>query len=108
MKPVSEVVLLEEAVEDLQLGRRFYEEREEGIGSYFVDTVLADIASLRLYAGVHSVRFGYHKMLIKRFPFAAYYEIYGGVARVVAILDMRRNPKSIRALLTERRSQQGA
>jgi len=53
-------------------------------------------------------RYGYHRMLIKRFPFAAYYEIYGSVARVVAILNMRRNPKSIRALLTERRSQSGA
>ena len=102
----SDVVLLEEASDDLELGRRFYEEREAGIGRYFADTALADLASLRLYAGIHSVRFGYHRMLVKRFPFAAYYEIVEDIARVVAVLDMRRDPESIRAILAKRKSQQ--
>jgi hypothetical protein len=45
-------------------------------------------------------------MLVKRFPFAAYYEIVEDVARVVAVLDMRRDPESIRAILAKRKSQQ--
>lgn len=101
---VSEVILLEEAIDDLQAGRRFYEKREEGIGSYFVDSSLADILSLRLYAGIHSIRYDYYRMLIKRFPFAAYYEIHEGVARVVAVLDMRSDPQAIQSILTGRKS----
>ena len=102
------VKLLEESIEDLKIGKRFYEEREEGIGSYFADSALADITSLRLFAGIHSIRFGYHRMLLKRFPFAGYYEEDEDEARVVAVLDMRRDPKSIRAILKERNSQSGS
>ena len=101
----SNVVLLEEASDDLELGRQFYEEKELGIGRYFADSALADLASLRLYAGIHSVRFGYHRMLLKRFPFAAYYEIVEDTARIVAVLNMRRDPKSIRATLAQRKGQ---
>lgn len=53
------VTLIEQSIDDIKLGRRFYEQNEEGIGSYFADSALADIASLRLYAGIHSIRFGY-------------------------------------------------
>ncbi len=42
---VSGVVLLEEASDDLEFGRRFYEEREAGIGKCFADTALANLAS---------------------------------------------------------------
>ena len=41
-------------------------------------------------------------MLAKRFPFAVYYEVENGIARVVAILDMRQDPLSIRKVLDER------
>ncbi len=86
---VSDVVLMEEASDDLEAGRRFYEQREPGVGLDFVESALSDIVSLRLYAGIHSVWHGYHRMLIKRFPFAVYYDIVSDPARVVAVLDMR-------------------
>ncbi len=98
----SEVILLEEAVGDLEVGRRFYEERAEGIGVYFVDSVFADVVSLRLFAGIHPIHYGYFRMLAKRFPFAVYYEIENTAARVVAILDMRQDPQSIRKILEKR------
>jgi len=59
------VTLLEESIDDIKVGKRFYEENEVGIGSYFADSAMADITSLRLYAGIHSVRLGYHRMLLK-------------------------------------------
>ncbi|MFZ2448900.1 MAG: hypothetical protein WAW36_00070 [Methylovulum miyakonense] len=55
---------------DLQQGKDFYEANQEGIGDYFFDSVIADIESLRLYAGIHSKQFGLYRMLAKRFPFA--------------------------------------
>lgn len=99
------VILLEEAVEDLEIGRRFYDDQEEGVGTYFVTSLLSDIASLHLYSGVHPVHFEFHRVLSKRFPFAAYYEVVSDVARVVAVLDMRQDPKSIRHAIEIRNSQ---
>jgi len=98
------VTLLEESFEDIKIGKRFYEENETGIGSYFTDSAIADITSLRLYAGIHSICFGYYRMLLKRFPFAVYYEKDENETRVVAVLDMRQNPKSIRATLNKRKT----
>lgn len=97
------VELVEESIDDLKVGKLFYEESAPGIGSYFTDSAMADITSLRLYAGIHSIRFGYHRMLLKRFPFAVYYEMDENSARVVAVLDVRQNPRSIREILKERK-----
>lgn len=57
------------AIEDIALGRRFYEARGEGLGDYFMDSLFAEIDSLNLYAGVHVVRFGYHRLIARKNPF---------------------------------------
>ncbi len=58
MRRVRDVILLEEAAGDLGEGMAFYEAQQQGIGCYFFDSILADIDSLLLYAGVHSERLG--------------------------------------------------
>ena len=68
------VVVLEEAAGDIQSGKRFHDSREAGVGDYFAESILADLSSLSLYAGIHAVHFGFHRMLSKRFPFAIYYQ----------------------------------
>ncbi len=98
------VVVLKEAVVDLEEGRLFYDIKEKGIGDYFFDSLISDIESLKLYAGIHSNQVGFHRMLSKRFPFAIYYEINKDIARVVAVLDMRRNPAWTRDKLEIRKS----
>ena len=42
--------ILDEAQEDLVEGFHFYEDREIGLGSYFLDCLFSDIDSLFLYA----------------------------------------------------------
>ena len=98
----SEVIVLKETADDLEVGRWFYDGLELGVGDYFLDSLLSDIESLRLYAGIHSMHFGYHRLLSKRFPFAVYYEYEPGTVWVVAVLDMRQNPASIRSALANR------
>ena len=87
-----QLLLLDEAAQDLQRGKRFYEANQAGIGDYFFDSVLADIESLVLYAGIHGKKFGLYRMLAKRFPFTIYYDMTDSLIIVVAILDSRRNP----------------
>ncbi len=76
-------------------GFRFYELQAEGLGDYFLDSLWSDIQSLRLYGGIHTIHNGYHRLLSKRFPWAVYYCIEDGIARVRAVLDCRQNPKWI-------------
>ncbi len=94
------VQVLDEAEQDLVDGFRFYESQQEGLGDYFLNSLFSDIDSLQLYAGIHSRRFGYHCLFSKRFPFAIYYLVEEGVARVRAILDCRQDPAWIRERLT--------
>ena len=95
------IEILDEAQQDLIEGFHFYENRESGLGSYFLDCLFSDIDSLILYAGIHRIVFGYHRLLFKRFPFAIYYSVEHDVARVHAVLDCRRNPTWIRRRLRE-------
>jgi hypothetical protein len=96
------VVVLEDAAEDIESGRRFYDAREPGVGDYFVESIFSDLASLALYSGVHSVHRSFHRMLSKRFPFGIYYEAEGQTVYVYAVLDMRRDPLWIRRELRTR------
>ena len=84
--------ILDGAEKDLLEGFEFYEGQAMGLGSTFLDSVLSDIESLHLYAGIHATYFGYHRLLAKRFPFAIYYKYENPVVQVYAILDCRRNP----------------
>ena len=96
------VVVLEEAAEDLAAGIAFYDAQESGVGQYLVESLVADIAALELHAGTHAEQRGFHRMLASRFPFAVYYDIVDGVARVAAVLDMRRDPTWLRQELEGR------
>ena len=91
------IVILRSAIEDLALGHDFYDRQGEGLGDYFEGSLMADIDSLRLYAGVHVQAYGYYRMLSGRFPYAIYYEVVGEQIRIRAVLDCRRNPKWIRS-----------
>ncbi len=89
------VEILDEAEQDLVDGARFYEAQDPGLGDYFLDTLFSDIDSLQLYAGVHPVQLGYHRLLSKRFPYAVYYRVKDGVAQVWAVLDCRQDPEKV-------------
>lgn len=100
---VKDVVIIDWAAEDLEAGRVFYDEREWGVGDYFIECLISDIASLESCAGIHGSHFGYLRMLSKRFPFGVYYQIENQLAVVVAVLDLRRNPDSIQRVLLQDR-----
>ncbi len=86
------IEILEEAIDDLAKGFRFYESQRQGLGDYFLDSLFSDIESLRLFAGIHPNHFGYHRLLAKRFPYAVYYKVHEGTVRIHAVLDCRREP----------------
>ena len=60
------IEILDEAQEDLTQGSHFYESREPGLGSYFIDCLFSDIDSLLVYTGIHQILFAHHRCLSKR------------------------------------------
>jgi hypothetical protein len=99
---IRDVVSLREVADDLVDGRLFYERQEPGIGDYFFNSLISDLESLKLYAGIHPRRLGFYRMFSRRFPFAIYYEVKGDIAQVVAVLDMRRDSAWTREKLEQR------
>ncbi|MEM9079463.1 MAG: type II toxin-antitoxin system RelE/ParE family toxin [Verrucomicrobiota bacterium] len=99
---MRQVVILDEAGEDLERAKDFYETCEVGAGDYFSDCLIAELASLESHAGDHPERNGFHKMNAKRFPYSIYYDLDEDWVRIVAILDMRQNPPQLRKQLKDR------
>ena len=93
------VVLLQEAKNDLASGKNFYNSIDDGVGTYFINCLLSDLESLQFYAGIHKKIYGLYQARSKRFPFGIYYEINNDDVVVLAILDMRQNPDSIKKRL---------
>jgi plasmid stabilization system protein ParE len=93
------VRILTPALDDLAVGREFYDRQGEGLGSYFFDSVFADIDSLALYGGIHVMVFGYHRKLAARFPYAIYYRVGENEVVVHRVLDCRQDPAKVRRAL---------
>jgi len=98
---IHHIQILSEAEIDLNDGVSFYESQEQGVGEYFWDSLLSDIESLIIYAGVHSKVYGYYRMSSKRFPYSVYYDLNGDVVRVVAVLAERKRPVWARGKLSK-------
>ena len=77
---VREVFLSKEAVSDIEEGRTFYDKK--GVGDYFFYSLISDLESLKLYAGMHNKTFGFYRAFSKRFPFAIYYEVEDDIVKV--------------------------
>jgi hypothetical protein len=93
------IQVLDEAEDDLEDGRAFYERQESGVGDYFIAALAADIESLILFAGIHPMHFGFHRLLSKRFPFGVYSSVEKEVICIYPVLDLRRDPAWIRRRL---------
>ena len=90
-----QVEILEQAEQDLEEGHAFYDSQQVGLGDYFLDSMYAEIDSLMIYAGIHRVVFGSHRLLGRIFPYAVYYDVLGDKAFVWAVVDCRRDPSWI-------------
>ena len=91
------IQILDCAKDDLVAGYLFYEEKEPGLGDYFLASLYSDIESLKIFAGVHPKSYKeYLRALSNRFPFAIYYTHDKDTVLIRAVVDCRRNPSWIR------------
>jgi plasmid stabilization system protein ParE len=93
------IKILSSATDDLYDGFRFYERQTPGLGIRFFRSLFTDIDSLLVHTGIHPVRFGYFRLLSKRFPYAIFYSLEEDVIVVRRVLDTRRDPARTRRAL---------
>jgi len=74
-------------------GIRFYERQQTGLGAYFLSSIMSDLRSLSIYAGVHQKQNDYFRMVCTKFPYSIYYRKEGANVEIYAVLDDRRDPK---------------
>jgi hypothetical protein len=87
------VEILDKAEDDLVHGFQFYETQQAGLGSYFLESLFADMETLPVHGDVHRVVYrNYHRALAKRFSFAIFYTVSRDTAFVHAVVDCRRKP----------------
>lgn len=99
---MKSVRVLEEAAEDLQIAKEFYDQQESVIGDYCVRTLLDEIVSLETLHGTHKIHWGVLRMLSKKFPYGIFYRDSVDEVQVIAELDLRRNPASLKKNISSR------
>jgi hypothetical protein len=100
-----QVNISEYAKKDLEIAIKFYEAQAQNLGKYFFDTIIAEIEMLSFYGCLHQKVFNFHRMISKKFPYAIYYNCNKTKKEIVviAILDLRQNPKTIKKYLKDRK-----
>lgn len=87
--------ILPAAREDLVDAYWFYERQSEGLGEYFIRSIMDDIDRLEFLAGSHAIHLGKHRMIASVFPYSIFYLVENKQVNVYAVLDDRRDPEWI-------------
>jgi hypothetical protein len=97
--------ILRSATRTVADGIRFYERQEAGLGAYFLSSIMSDLRSLNIHAGVHKkFNDSFYRMVCTTFPYSIYYQKDGSNVDVYAVLDDRRDPEWTKATLGKIRS----
>ena len=97
-----ELVIAPEAESDIAGAYAWYEGRRTGLGEEFLSSVDANLESIRrrpeMYPVVHE---DYRRSLIRRFPYAIFYELSESAATIYAVFHTSRDPDKWRQRLFE-------
>ena len=92
-----EVILLLSADMDLQSAYERYEDYQSGRGEVLMRQIDAALSILRRHPNLGSPYVGdYRRMLVRDFPYGIFYVAERSRVVVVAILDLRQDPVTIR------------
>ncbi len=103
MKPIP-VVALSVVADDVQAAYDYFEERLRGAGERFLSRYFATADRIGSNAESLPIKFDdYRRALVSKTHLAIYYFIDVDRAVIVAVVDARRHPRSIRAGVRGRR-----
>ena len=89
----AELVIAPEAEQDLDEAYSFYESRRVGLGEAFLDSVDACIQAVCRTPKVGRLVYeNYRRVLVRRFPYAVFYEFENEIVTVYCVMDTGRDP----------------
>lgn len=93
----AELIIVPEAQQDVDEAYCWYEDRRPGLGEEFLGCVDACIQAIcrtpELHAKIHKE---YRRTLVRRFPYAVFYEYTSGKVTVYSTFHAFRDPKKWR------------
>jgi toxin ParE1/3/4 len=94
------LVLVSEAETDILEAYGWYEERRRGLGDEFLSCVDACLSGIARQPELHAVIFDqYRRALVRRFPYAVFYEATSETVIVYGVLHTARDPDKWRQRL---------
>jgi plasmid stabilization system protein ParE len=95
-----ELIVVPEVEEDIAQAYDWYESQRTGLDEEFLSRVDACVRSVLRNPEMHSVvHENYRRALVRRFPYAVFYEYSDGVATVYCVFDCARDPDKWRRRL---------
>ena len=89
----AELIIAPEAIEDLVQAYDWYESQRVGLGEEFLGCVDASIESIRRFPDMYAIAFEtYRRALVRRFPFAIFYEHSESVVTIYCVFHTSRDP----------------
>ena len=99
----AELVIAPEAVQDIDEAYGWYESQRSGLGEEFLGCVEACIQAICRTPEMYPKAFEeYRRGLVRRFPFAVFYETTGLAVTVYCIFHTSRDPAKWQRRLKER------
>jgi toxin ParE1/3/4 len=96
----GDVIFAPEADLDISEAYGWYEQRRPGLGEEFLTSVEAALAGIRRFPAMWPKIFrGYRRCLLRRFPYAAYYQVEESRVTVYAVFHTSRDPEKWRQRL---------
>ena len=96
----AELIVAPEATQDIVEAYAWYEGQRPGLGQEFLTCVEACIESIRRGPETHAVvHENYRRGLLRRFPYAVFYEYEAGAVTVYGVFHASRDPNKWRQRL---------
>lgn len=98
---VAEIILAPETAQDIAEGYAWYEIRRPGLGEDFLSCIEACLQAICRTPEMHpTVHESYRRGLVRRFPYAVFYEYSEGTVTVYGVFHTSRDPDKWRQRLT--------
>jgi plasmid stabilization system protein ParE len=89
----AELIIAPEAEQDLNEAYAWYEARRPGLGEEFLSCVDACVQAICRMPEIHAVvHENYRRALVRRFPYAVFYEHVSGTVTVYCVFHTSRDP----------------
>lgn len=96
----ARLIIAAEAEQDLAEAYAWYESRRLGLGEEFLSCVDACVEAICRAPEMHTVLHeDYRRGLVRRFPYAVFYEYAEGIVTIYAVFHTSRDPRKWRQRL---------